>query len=474
MKRIDILPDEVLLEMFDFNMDMYPFYGIKTHAEAWQTLVHVCRRWRSLVLGSPRRLNLRLYCTPSTPAKDNLDVWPALPLIIEGIVDISTTSENIISALGQSDRVRQVDLQLSSRNLERVLAAMQVPFPELTRIQLLFLLSDDETPPVIPDSFLGGSATRLQSLQLLGIPFPGLPKLLSSATHLVYLELSNLPHSGYISPEAMVDLLSVLSRLSGFSLEFQSAYSRPSRESRGLPPLNRFILPVLNKFRFKGVTDYLEEFVTRIDIPQLDEIDITFFSRIDFDCCRLAQFINRTPTLSRAYYRAHVQFYDSVVTVTLRYQKSDSETGSGYLPIGILFEEPNMQLSAIEQVCNSSFHALTTVEDLYIEHRYWGLVLKNHDSIDETQWLRLLRPFTAVKNLYISREFALGIAADLKELIGGRITEVLPSLQNIFIRPWEPIQNYFEQFIAARRHSDHPIAISVWEKSDSDSDEQSM
>jgi hypothetical protein len=41
-------------------------------------------QWRTLVLESPRRLNLRLFCTPKTPVKDTLDVWPALPLIVEG------------------------------------------------------------------------------------------------------------------------------------------------------------------------------------------------------------------------------------------------------------------------------------------------------------------------------------------------------------------------------------------------------
>jgi hypothetical protein len=30
----------------------------KEEIEVWQTLVHVCQRWRNLVLGSPRRLNL--------------------------------------------------------------------------------------------------------------------------------------------------------------------------------------------------------------------------------------------------------------------------------------------------------------------------------------------------------------------------------------------------------------------------------
>jgi hypothetical protein len=67
--------------------------------EAWQSLVHVCRRWRSLVLGSPRRLNLRLLCTPKTHARDTLDVWPALRLIVEGNKDatFSPGTDNVIA-----------------------------------------------------------------------------------------------------------------------------------------------------------------------------------------------------------------------------------------------------------------------------------------------------------------------------------------------------------------------------------------
>jgi hypothetical protein len=81
--------------------------------------------------------------------------------------------------------------------------------------------------------------------------------------------------------------------------------------------------------------------------------------------------------------------------------------------------------------------------------------------------LDLLLPFTAVKNLYLSKEFAPGIAAALQELVGGRITEVLPSLQNIFVEglePSGPFQENIGQFVAARQLSGHPIAISVWDK----------
>jgi hypothetical protein len=70
-----------------------------------------------------------------------------------------------------------------------------------------------------------------------------------------------------------------------------------------------------------------------------------------------------------------------------------------------------------------------------------------------------------VKNLYLSKEFAIGIAAALHDLVGGRITKVLPSLQNILVEGpelSEPFEAYIGEFVAARELSDHHIAISVW------------
>jgi len=105
------------------------------------------------------------------------------------------------------------------------------------------------------------------------------------------------------------------------------------------------------------------------------------------------------------------------------------------------------------------------VEDLYIEYYYSQLVWKN-DAIENTLWLELLLPFTAVKNLYLAEEFAPGIAGALQELVGSRITEVLPSLQNIFVKKLEPAGRFLEnteEFVAARRLSSHPVAISAWD-----------
>ena len=458
MKRIDVLPDEVLLEIFDFYMIMNIPYRRKTPSvEAWQSLVHVCQRWRSLVLQSRGRLNLQLYCTPKTPARDALDIWPALPLVIGGLLSSSGT-DNIIAALGQSNRVCRVTLWVFANwQLERVLAAMQMPFSELTDLWLELFPNRDV--PVIPDLFLGGSAPRLRSFHLNRIPFPGLPKLLSSATHLVHLTLTDIPHSGYISPKAMIALLSVLSSLDSLKLQFQSPQSRPDWESPSLPPLRRSILPTLTSLNFKGATEYLEEIVIGIDTPHLHFLDITFFNQIDFDTPRLAQFINCTPAL-RALDEAHVQFDEDFADVQL---SVSSPTPN--LRIAISCREPDWQLSSIEQLCSSSLDPLSMVKDFYIDHRYWRTVWKN-DAIENTLWLRLLLPFTAVKNLYLFKEFALGIVATLQELIGDRITEVLPSLQNIFVEGLEPsgrLRENIGRLVAARRLSGHPIAISDWD-----------
>jgi hypothetical protein len=476
VNRIDVLPDDVLLEIFDFYMNEYPIPPVKwralaqawtkRRAHAWTSLVHVCRWWRSLVFLSPRRLNLQLYCTPQTPAKDTLDVWPALPLIIHGSMATTSGTDNTIAALGKSNRVCDVELYLTGWQLEEVLAAMQVSFPELTDLRLR---SHDETPSVthdaaIPDSFLGGSAPRLRNFSLHGVIFPGLPKLFLSATHLVDLHLSDIPHSGYISPEEMVARLSMLSYLEILSLGFRSPQSRPGSDSRNLPRLKRSILPALRRLHFKGVTEYFDELVTHIDTPQLDGLNITFFNQIDFRCTRLAQFIDCTPKF-RARDEAHVQFDDSTAGISLRNRTSNHNLRLYELLINISCRKSDWQLSSIEQVCNS-LYPLPTVQDLYIEHEYSQLVWKN-GAIESILWLELLLPFTAAENLYLSKEFAPGIAVALQELVG--ISVVLPRLQNIFLEglePSGPLQENIGRFVAARQLSDHPITISVrtWEK----------
>jgi len=124
---------------------------------------------------------------------------------------------------------------------------------------------------------------RLRYFNLYGIPFPALTKLLLSTTHLVKLSLVDIRHSEYyISPEAMVTCLSMLTSLETLRLTFESSQPHPDLRSQRPFPLNRSVLPTLAVFRFKGVIKNLEEFLARIDAPQLYQLSTTFFNDIDF------------------------------------------------------------------------------------------------------------------------------------------------------------------------------------------------
>jgi len=156
----------------------------------------------------------------------------------------------------------------------------RVSFPRLTYLEIDVTY---ETVLALPDSFLGGSAPRLQKLYFYGIPIPALPKLLLTTTNLAKLTLWRTPHSGYVSPGVMVACLASLIRLKFLTLGFHSPRSRPNRTSRRLPPLTRTVLPVLDYFEFRGTSEYLEELVAQIDTPCINEVHISFFNQLIFD-----------------------------------------------------------------------------------------------------------------------------------------------------------------------------------------------
>ena len=388
-----------------------------------------------------------------------LDVWPALLLVVWCRGRYKTGSvDNIIAGLECSDRVCQIILvSVRSSDWEILFAPMQQPFPELTR---LIIRSDDHHVPLVPGSFLGGSAPRLEYFSLHGIPISGLPKLLLSATHLVYLRLSD--DTGYISPKAMVTALSVLTSLEELLLQILYLPHQPSRRP---PRSTRSVLPVLEYFQFNGATRYLEDLVARIDSPRLTALDMYFFDdEIVSHTRQLVQFINRTP-MSSALEEANITFHDVFVEFNFL-----SRTSSyGRLDVKINSRGLDRQLSSVAQVCTSCLPPLSILEDLYIyEQTRWDW----KDDIENGLWLRLLHPFTAVKNLYLSEKVALHIGSALQELAEGRTTEVLPALQNIFLgglESWEPVQEGIAKLVAARQVASRPVAVSRWDDLD-DSD----
>ena len=188
---------------------------------------------------------------------------------------------------------------------------MQKPFQTLTYLELGF---EDETTTVDPSSILGGSAPSLQSLTLYNAPLGLVPKLGLFVINVVHLQILNTHFGHIISPDTMATFLSALTRLETLIIvsEFPA---RKLWKCQRPPPPARILLPILTKFQFKGVGEYLDDLVAWIDAPLLNKLEITFFHQLIFNTPRLAQFVSRIPKF-KANYEAHVIFSNWDVTVT--------------------------------------------------------------------------------------------------------------------------------------------------------------
>ena len=451
---IDVLPDDVLLDIFDFCLDQQPEESVLDRTTVWQTLVHVCHRWRDIVFHSPRRLDLQILCTPGTPVGEMLDIWPALTLIIWVRSRFRGTGlQNIFAALEHRDRISSISVDLTSNSaLEALLPG---PFPALTSLHLVS--SDWRTPPVTA-SFLRGSTPHLRHLCLESISFPTLPTLLLSFTNLVTLTLRNVPYSGYISSEAMATCLFTLIKLERLELRFQSPTTHSNPEILHPHTQTHAVLPALTWFDFKGLSQYLEDLVVRIDmVPVLEWLQITFFNQPIFQTPNLSQFISCVPKF-QALNEPRVVIFGTDIFVAV---PSPTRTlGQRVLTMGI--PRRDCHPPSLAQLFISSLPLFSTVE-----HLYMTFPVVHWRDIESSQWLELLYPFTFVKNLYLSKSFALRIASALQELVEDLEwgAEVLPALQNIFLEeflPSGPVQQAIYQFVNARQLSGHAIVVSQW------------
>ena len=456
---IDVLPDDVLLQIFDFcRVDHNP---ISPHLRVleWHRLIHVCRRWRQIIFSSPRRLDLYLLCTRGTPVRKNLGRWPAFPILVDYVSYPHYTSkisfndqDNIIAALEHPDRVRCLKLPVTSLLLGKVAAVAQEPFPMLTQ---LWLSSKDENVSVIPGAFMGQSAPSLQEIHLNGIPFPTLPTLLSSANDLVVLYLHRIPHSGYISPETMVTTLAALTRLDFLSIEFHSSTSRPNqsgRRRRAAPP-TRVVLPALTFFRFRGASEYLEDLMAQIDTPRLAFIRITYFNQLIFQVPQLFGFVGRVQILEQADTKdAQVYFRGSHVDIYISNRSEETESRRTHIFLRISCEGLDWQVSQLAEVLSQSSGMLSNVSHLFIGTYVWEQIWRR--DMDHIEWMELFRQFTAVETLQVSTHLARLVADALNDVT---VPSMLPALRLLCLEH-DPLGS-IEEFISTRQRSGIPVTI---------------
>ena len=158
-----------------------PEGGEWTRQRWWYKLVHVCQRWRYLILRSTSYLGLSLVCAYATPVADmpaNSPHMSHLPLTIDHLDEIhhvtTEVEDGILLVPQQRDRVRRIRLRMSVLNLQKLVVAIHGEFPLLESLYITPMPKND-TSITLPETF---RATHLRHLIMenLSLPLPvGLP-----------------------------------------------------------------------------------------------------------------------------------------------------------------------------------------------------------------------------------------------------------------------------------------------------------
>lgn len=503
---VEILTDDILLEVFDwYRRTLLEQW---TNTWKWVTLVHVCRRWRYIVFGSPRRLNLWLPCTYGTPVRRRLNCWPSLPIFIKYWANLefrppsSEDEDNLMAALEHPDRVRKLQLAVTSSQLEKIAERMQMAFfTGLTSLSLW--LEKGTTTPTLPKSFLAGCASpRLRDISLVGVAFPELPQLLASAIGLVSLSLLDVPDAGYIPPDVMATCLSTLPHLRSLCINFHSPLPTHHNQGRNKRLEPSMALPSLTSFNFRGTSEYLEDLVAKIDAPRLSEVNISFINQLIFDVPHLSRFIRQMEVLKSAKVSEVESSPGNGVSITMtldpdqnqnKDQNEDQDQsrlavaaegnatppsncslghpghpghlGHHNLSLRVTCTDLDWQISSIAQICHQT-SLLSNIKNIDI--RADGIRLScsrkedEGDMVGSVPWLDFFHTFPSVARLRICGELGPYVASALEGIAVDVETEtigkVLPELR-ILLFECSRKSASVERFVAARQLFSLPLVV---------------
>ncbi|KAH9178514.1 hypothetical protein EDB89DRAFT_2239155 [Lactarius sanguifluus] len=425
---IEVLPEEVILEIFHFHKLPYERGGCQVTPSGWQgrwhKLAHVCRRWRTITFASQHRLGLQLLCTSKTSIKQTLDIWPDFPILVRDHACFLDNWDNIIDALQQRDRVCEIDLAgPPSGGVSQIL---QGPFPLLDRLALG--VWDSRCPAI-----LSGPAPRLRVLELDFCPshstISRLPRILSSATRLVDLQLGRVPSTKCISPEALVAALSAMTRLKTLYLQF--LYPTPHSIPVNIPPSGRIVSSTLLRLDFYGPCNYFEDLLSRITTPSLECMRIKFDSELPetrIDISQLSQFLYRVESqrlpdgakVSDGISGPYLSFTRSVALPGGRLKTSECLRFGHHAWL-------RLKLPLMTQICQQMSPFLPSVQTLSVPmlSRSW------HDDGQGTYWVDFFRVFNRLEKLHLSGGDPSSVVHALQFVSTVMATDALPVLREL-------------------------------------------
>ncbi len=402
----------------------------------WYKLVHVCRRWRYLILASPSHLSLCLVCTHGTPVVDMLAHSPLFPLIIDYLGDITAEDEaGVLFALEQHDRVRRVRFQLPVPKLQKLITAINEEYPVLEHLIMGPLIEDNNPILILPERL---QAVHLHHLRLTSFALPIRSRLLTTAAGLVTLNLIIHHPSAYFPPSTLIQWLSFMPQLETLViLIFPVRNLDVERQLTRTPVVTRLTLPNLRWFGFQGISAYLEAVVHRVTTPRLEKLQILFFNQLTFSVPHLKQFMSRTESLRLA--SATSKFSSKEVYMEV-YPRTRKETEIYTLRICVLCCHLDWQVSSVAQIFNSLSQMFSSVERLTLEFDEHSRSSEEQSEVDRAEWREFFGSFSNMTTLLVDDEliekFSHCLRLDSGELpLKPVLLPINPQTPGVYIHP---------------------------------------
>jgi hypothetical protein len=457
--------DDVLLNIFYLiRLDIQDQVAIHSIGSNWQwgrrrrwwyKLAQVCRRWRSIIFASPSRLDLHLLCTYGTPVADMLTHSPPLPLTIDYyhksfVTTVTAKDEKgILLALQHRDRVHHIRLVLPASSLQKVITAMDEPFPILEQMYISsYPRTDHNRNLTLPRTF---QAPLLRHLALQTVSPPmGSPSLLTTVG-LVTLVLENIPSSAYFPPSDLLTQLSVMPQLEKLVTQFR--YLPPSLSAE--PQLSNawamteVTLPRLRTLDFRGVSTYLEGLLAWIRAPLLSNFGVEFLNA-NFVIPHPLQ-IMRSGNFDLT--SIELSFSNTGIFLRSKFPELIYRLYTWYSFLRTL----DWQVSSAVQILSALGPALSTVEILILcqQRPAW------YSVVDPTQWRSLLRLFGNVKILYVQDTLVNELARSLRTEGEEIPLDILSNLKELRFSSGGDCGDLFYPFIKERQAAGHPVNLTA-------------
>ena len=431
----------------------------------WYRLIHVCRRWRYLVLESAFHLQVSLVCARGTPVADMLAHSPPVPLIIDHAddeYDVLTPEdeEGIFLALRHRDRVRRIRIRKSLSILQKLVVALDGEFPILDH--LLIFNRRFYRPKIncitnlnFPETF---RAPRLRQLVIDNFATPIESPTLTTMGNIVNLWLSSIPSSGYFHPNVLLQQLSLMSQLEILAILF-ICYN-PSRDVETqllrTPIKTRVTLPNLHWLILEGTNAYLEALLPRLTVPLLERLHVLFFNRMMYSIPHLRQFMSTARNLCTK--NAAILFEEDCVRLTCYHAGVKLYT----LSLGFGGKHFDWQVVSAAQIFHQLKTVLSAVEYLNFEDYRSNLSSEWNRRADGTHWSELLGSFNKLKTLRVENRLVEQVSRALQPGEGESPTELFPELQDLSY-PREGVSSAssraFTLFVDARQKAGRPVAV---------------